>query len=354
MKNKIWVLLAIAAMVLMSCGTDSKDNSVTADCKYKSTGGHGLSDGLINDEGKCGDTGCVGLKSYGTITARPEHKDIRRVGPLDAEGFTNENIQNAANIIMGIYNPFTDDQKDRAPINKDVKIFKDGIESTTYTGGLLKVLFSDPNIASFLDDMVKPDPVLCPDTNNDGNGHLGIGENCIKDTGTCTGLQDYRTAAAKVKPDPYDEMAIGYPGDYFPWPIYRVGALTESNYPGTILDDTVNNILAGYKLVVPTDKTRLNSNACGLIEVHVTYNAPGGNYTWTGTELGIQTGLSEGLVKNRFGSIAVGTDDPDDDLPIVTPIVQLQQALNRVIFMAGNKNAKQVIGDAMMAATQIP
>jgi len=307
MKNKFWILMAIAAMVLMSCDTDQKQGPQPIYCPDTDNDGNGhlgIGEDCIKDTGEC-----TGLKSYGTA----DDQKIHRVGSLDA-AFTDANIQNAANIIMNTYGNFKPEQLANVTLNDIVQILKTG--TTEYNAKKLKVLFNDPSIASYLNGKAGPAYVYCPD--KDGNGHLGIGEDCIKNTGNCSGLQDYRPAAAQAKPEPYNPQV---PGDYFPWPIYRVGALTESNYPGTTLDDTVASILAGYKMVVPRDKEFLNRNDCGLVEVHVTYNAPGGKYTWTGTELGIQTGLSGGNVRNFLGDIAVGVDlGPDDDLPHVTPI----------------------------------
>ena len=204
-----------------------------------------------------------------------------------------------------------------------MRIFKDGVE-TEYKGGLLKVLFNDPNIASFLDGKAGPavPPVLCPDNNNDGNGHLGVGETCIKDTGDCTGLQDYRTA------DMSNETHV----DYFQWPIYRVGAV--SNYGTNDLTTTTGNVLEGYKFLrdaAPDDADKLKTR---LDEMHITYNAPGGQYTWVGKNLGVQKNLGIEPIAENLYAIAL------DLLTPVSPVAQLQPTSN-VRMAKGKKSTEQ-------------
>jgi len=325
MKNKILILLAIAAFVLASCGDDDKGGKT---CTYKSIGGHGLSDGLTNDKGNCGKDDCAGLKSYGKVAGR----EIYRNGSTNDTNFTDGKIQAFANTIDPAYS--ATENVGNIPLHTWVEILKDGKHSYNVDAGALKFFIDGELIQKWLNDQAKP-----ADCEYLADGH-GIRDGLTNDTGVCgktgcIGLKDYRPANAQVEPNPYDVAA---PGDYFPWPIYRVGALTVSNYPDTILDDTVNSILAGYKLVVPTDKTRLNSNDCGLAEIHVTYNAPGGKYTWTGTELGIQTGLLGGNVRGFLEDIALGAvAGPDDDLPHVTPIVQLMPTATGNVRLANSK-----------------
>jgi len=72
-----------------------------------------------------------------------------------------------------------------------------------------------------------PPPVVCP---SPSTGYLGIGEDCAYNTGKCGGYQDYKPTAGKYASFPYD--------------IFRVGA--SSNYSGTTLSDTVNDIVMVY------------------------------------------------------------------------------------------------------------
>ena len=303
MKNKILILLAIAAFALASCGDDDNDGGVKP---------HGAPyDHLGIDEPRgadCGDN-CT-VKSYGVVMGH----QIQRLGALDvSKSFTNENIQKAAKDIIDTYGAFNETERGKVGINQIVQILKEG--STEYKDGLLKVLFSDPNITAYLNDKANPACVY-------GNDGHGIRDGLTNDAGVCgdtgcIGLKDYRTAAAQVKPNPYDSLAIGSPGDYFPWSIYRVGAL--SNYPGTILDDTVASILAVYKdntKITPSDKTRLHTSA--LEQVHVTYSAPWDYYTWDGSNLGLLRGVDPSWIGGLFVDIGNNTLWPED--PIVQQI----------------------------------
>jgi len=107
-------------------------------------------------------------------------------------------------------------------------------------------------------DDPKAQPVYCPDTDNNGNGHLGIGEDCSKDTGDCTGLYDYSK------------------GTVFPKPIYRVGA--EGNN-GATFTSTAGAMATAYNGLSPMAQGRFNDK--GLTEVHL--HIGGKDYTWGGS-----------------------------------------------------------------------
>jgi len=168
-----------------------------------------------------------------------------------------------------------------------------------------------------------PDPVYCPDKG--GNGHLGVGEDCIKDTGTCTGLQEYRTA----------NMKNSTHADYFQWPIYRVGA--KSHYQGTELTTTVNNILAAYKGLLSSEATSLKNST--LEQLRITYNAPSnpfevatGKYTWGGNIFGIQKGNTSELIERCLRMISNG------DLP---PQLAIIQPTNNIRMAQGKKSTER-------------
>jgi hypothetical protein len=117
------------------------------------------------------------------------------------------------------------------------------------------------------DDEKTPD-VYCPSPND---GHLGIGENCIKNTGNCGGLYNYAKGTA------------------FPQtiPIYRVGA-EGSN--GTTFTSTAGAMATAYNGLDPTAKNVFNAK--GLTEVRM-YIDGTKNYTWTGSGvLGIKAGAT--------------------------------------------------------------
>jgi len=170
------------------------------------------------------------------------------------------------------------------------------------------------------------EPIYCPDTNNDGNGHLGIGEQCIKDAGECTGLQDYRTAGMKNS---------GH-ADYFQWPIYRVGA--TSHYQGTELTTTVNNILTAFRDSLGSgEKTDLKNST--LKQVHITYNAPSGpleavfgKYTWNGKNWGIQKGTSSDIINGVMKAIPQG---------VLQQVAVLLQPANGIRMANGKKSTEQ-------------
>ena len=176
----------------------------------------------------------------------------------------------------------------------------------------------------------EPDPIYCPDTDNDGNGHLGVGEDCIKDTGTCSGLQEYRTA----------NMQNSTHADYFQWPIYRVGA--KSHYQGTELTTTVNNILAAYKgLETLFEVPNLKNSS--LEQVHITYNAPStdpateaflGKFTWNKKYLGIQKGNVASLIEMCLKNIEL--------LPeILQPAITQLQPAGNIRIAQGKKRTER-------------
>ena len=119
------------------------------------------------------------------------------------------------------------------------------------------------------------DPVFCPDTDNNGNGHLGIGENCSKDTGDCTGLQNYNTSTGV---------------NAFPKPIYRVGK--ADNFAGTVLVDTADKIIIEYGKLGEAGRGRINTSGLTYVQMH----KDGKKYTWGGSGvLGVQAGALDDI-----------------------------------------------------------
>jgi len=191
------------------------------------------------------------------------------------------------------------------------------------------VMMAGVIIAIMSCDDPKAQPVYCPDTDNNGNGHLGIGEDCIKDTGDCTGLQDYRTA----------NMKNSSHADYFQWPIYRVKA--ESNYGtnGAELTTTVGNILTGYKGLNPLNELPNLKNS-SLEQVHITYNAPSGpldavfgKYAWDGEYLKIQKNNTSDNITFCFQGIGTG------NLP--QQLAMLLQPASNIRMAKGKKSTQQ-------------
>jgi len=116
-------------------------------------------------------------------------------------------------------------------------------------------------------DEEKTPDVYCPSPND---GHLGIGENCIKNTGGCGGLYNYAKGTA------------------FPKPIYRVGA-EGSN--GATFTSTAGAMATAYNsLIGTTAEDRFNAR--DLTEVHM--HIGGKIYTWSGSGvLAVQAGATE-------------------------------------------------------------
>jgi len=301
MKNKFWILMAIAAMVLMSCDTDSKEQGPT----YTPSNHLGIGE-------TCSNSTACGFKSYGTVKG----VDINRVGPVNDTTFTDDKIAAVAQSVISAYGAITD-QKDLARIESNVIQIINSMDPHTYNEfqKTLKITMKG-DVPAWLKGKAHPK-----------SAHRGIGETCLG--GDECGFQDYRTA----------NMANSAHADYFQWPIHRVGA--ESNYGtnGAELTTTVGNILAGYKGLESVAELP-NLKKSSLEQVHITHNAPSGplevvfgKYTWDGTILGIQKGNASNPIKECMIDISNNA----------LLYAQLQQALNRVIFMAGNKNAKQVI-----------
>ena len=168
-------------------------------------------------------------------------------------------------------------------------------------------------------DDPKAQPVYCPDTDNNGNGHLGIGENCSKNIGDCTGLYDYAKGTA------------------FPKSIYRVGA--KGNNEATFTS-TAGAMATAYNGLIGT-MAEGRFNASGLTVVHMYID--GKDYTWSGSGI---LGIKAGATFKNWMITDLGSSQGLD-------IAQLQPALNRVIFMAGNKNAKQVIAGGADKAPKV-
>ena len=290
MKNKIWVLIAIAGFVLAlsACEHEVKNNYVPS--KHLGIGE------------KCPKSTECGLKSYGTV----DKQDIQRVGELDAsKGFTDASIQNAANTIMKTYGDFTGDQIGNVALNKVVQILKDG--ETKYKNQELKVVFNDPSIASYLKDLAGPVLVYCPSPNA---GHLGIDEDCTKNTGKCGGVQNYNTSTGE---------------NAFPKPIYRVGPI--SDFDANVLAKTVDDIMKSYTdpgvLEFGDGEKQRVDQRLDFVQIYKT-----GGYTWKNKVLGLRAGLRDEIIWGYIGDIS----SPSDAL---TPTAQLQPAGN--IRLAGGK-----------------
>ena len=313
MKNKIWVLIAIAGFVLAlsACEHEVKNNYVPS--KHLGIGE------------KCPKSTECGLKSYGTV----DKQDIQRVGELDAsKGFTDASIQNAATTIIETYGSFMGEQRDNVALNKIVQILKEG--DTEYKNKELKVLFSDPNIASYLNGKAGPVLVYCPSPNA---GHLGIDEDCIKNTGNCGGLQDYNTSTGDIETK-------------FPVPIHRYGPLSNFGAsPYTMLTDTVSHILATYAL--PSDgSVTLNSvtkagkegltNDKRLDSVQIFNNPSWGEYGmfWEEKVLGFQANLEKDKDIYMYMYLDQAGKGILFGIPKI-PVAQLQPAGN--IRLAGGK-----------------
>ena len=289
MKNKFWILMAIAAMVLMSCDTDSKEQGPV----YTPSKHLGVGETCPNS------TEC-GLKSYGTV----EGVDINRVGAVNDTTFTDDKIAAVAQSVINAYGAITD-PKDLENVKANVIQIINSMDPHTYNEfqKTLKITMKG-DVPAWLKGKAHPK-----------SAHRGIGETCLG--GDECGFQDYRTA----------NMANSAHADYFQWPIHRVGA--ESNYGtnGAELTTTVGNILAGYKGLNPLNELPNLKNS-SLEQVHITYNAPSGpleailgKYTWDGIVLGIQKGNTSDLIEEYMINIS------NDGLPPV-PVATLQPASN--------------------------
>lgn len=180
-------------------------------------------------------------------------------------------------------------------------------------------------LSSCDDDPKGKDPVYCPDLN--GNGHLGINENCIKDTGDCSGLQDYRTAAQKSA---------------FPKPIYRYGK--ASNYTAAQLTGTAQNIVDAYT-GIGGQGTKDNFIAkAGKVCI---IKAENNLYTWDGVVFGVHVNMS---TDTGLRGLMEGIDSIPNAGPI-NGLVQLQPARTR----KGDRNrfcvSFLIHGGAMVSVT---
>jgi len=170
-------------------------------------------------------------------------------------------------------------------------------------------------IVNSCDDEEKETPVC-----NLG-AHLGIGETC---NGTNCTYKDYRTVDMKNESH----------NDYFQWPIYRVGTLSNYGANGADITTTVTNILAGYKSnAVKGDSFIVNGLKSGLLEVHVTYSVPADGYTLKNKQLGIKKLTSVDFIETYLYDLGAA------DLSDIAPIVQLQPDSD--IRLAGGKKLKE-------------
>jgi len=174
-------------------------------------------------------------------------------------------------------------------------------------------------------DDPKAQPVYCPDTDNNGNGHLGIGEDCSKDTGDCTGLQNYNTSTGE---------------DAFPVPIYRVGALSGfQNAPATP-EATASHIMATYAIQDDADKKKIKDGVpdkgVKLTFVHICKDAIGPTpypFEWNKSILVLQADILSTL-GSVLRTIASG------NLPTNPSIAQLQPAGN-IRMVKGKKSTER-------------
>ena len=168
------------------------------------------------------------------------------------------------------------------------------------------------------------------------SNHLGIDETCPKST-EC-GLQDHRNAAQK----------IAFPDNGVGRPIYRYGKLSNYNIsdPKEIEKtvDKIIDIFTGEEGLLSIGESTYNSINDNIDKLCVT-KSEDGTWTWAGngTVLGVDFNADVGLLKTQFQRIDPGASRDLATKSPVANLTQLQQALNRVIFMAGNEKAQQVI-----------
>jgi len=164
------------------------------------------------------------------------------------------------------------------------------------------------------DDEKTPD-IYCPSPND---GHLGIGENCIKNTGGCSGLYNYAKGTA------------------FPQtiPIYRVGA--EGNN-GATFTSTGNAIVDAYKNGILNNSnavTRFNNSGLTEVRIHI----GGKKYTWGGSGvLSVQAGADIGWTIEDLGGSGLVTAQlqPASDIHLTKGKKQKEQ-LSVVADYIGN------------------
>jgi len=322
MKNKIWILMAIAAMVLMSCDTDQKQGPQPIYCPDTDNDGNGhlgIGEDCIKDTGEC-----TGYHNYAKGTTFP--KPIYRVGAEFAA------LPTAVSTIIETFaNTITDpdDQaKFLATVSKEIRVAESGDKGQS--GGIWTVLASGP----IANDM----KVIAHPTSN----HLGIDESACLGSDRAgdakCGLQDHRNAAQK----------LAFPDDGVGRPIYRYGKLSNYNIsdPKEIEKtvDMIIDIFTGTGGLLSRGEFTYNAINDNIDKLCVT-KSEDGTWTWggDGTVLGVDPAASASQLKNRFARIEPGNPTNLDIKEPVAGLAQLQQALNRVIFMAGNEKAKQVI-----------
>jgi len=230
MKNKIMILLAIAAFALASCGDD--DNGVKShDAPYDHLG-------IGEPKGAdCGDD-CA-YKNYNTSTGENAFpKPIYRVG-ANADGYSDADIQASANKIIDAYNNNTNgvikmDIKDvdhfKAILTQSAQIVS-GNGAYSLDGGTLKISVNDSaDIADFLKEKALHD-------------HLGIDEAKCTISAGCE-LKDYRTPEQKISFPEKEINRYGKEINYLP---------TEPGDARTadkVIRDTANIIIGVYNGII--------------------------------------------------------------------------------------------------------
>jgi len=166
-----------------------------------------------------------------------------------------------------------------------------------------------------------PDPVYCPDKG--GNGHLGVGEDCIKDTGTCSGLQDYRTAAQKAS---------------FPKEINRYGKV--SNYTAQELRNTADKIIAAFDLIIADANGEIETRDEILLEIAKLYVVKAANnyYTWNKTDFGADPSVEAPLIKGAMTAIPKGVLP---EAAVASGVVAQLQSANGIRMANGKKSTER-------------
>ena len=274
MKNRIWVLVMMAGMIIgiIACDTDSKEQGPVGPVEPIYT----PSDHLGIGEGPCPKSNECGLKSYGKVGGQ----EIRRFGAVNDTNFTDTKIQVAAGNIKTAYAGISG--TDSLSLSEAVQILG-GAGKHSYIDGALKIYIDGTDYATFMNDKA-----------HTRSAHRGIGETCPG--GDECGLQDYRTVTQKIS---------------FPKEIYRYGAKT--NYTDVELRDTADKIVAAFEQIVNNAGGEIEARDNILDKIGKLYVVKAANttitggYTWDGTDFGADPLIADSILRIRLQSIAVGT-----------------------------------------------
>jgi len=304
MKNKILILLAIAAFALVSCGDDDKNN-----------GGNNNGNNIITPEphgapydhlgigepkgADCGDD-CA-YKNYNTSTGENAFpKPIYRVG-ANADGYGDAEIQAATNKIISAYSNNTNgvikmDIKDvdhfKAILTQPAQIVSGNGAYSLDSGTLKMSVNGSADIADFLKDKAIHD-------------HLGIDEAKCTASAGCE-LQDYNNYVPRLLTpgDPEDGQFV------LNKPIYRYGK--EANYTSEELALNADRIIDGFR------QRRANYGSEYYDEIMTAINTlcvvkpaavpvTGGTYVWiSDRKLFGVNGVSVNVIGFRLGQIRSG------------------------------------------------